>query len=79
LEILAGSSQKSNYTENIITSAIVIFVAGYLICNCCYNDDDEQILEERAMGSLVGAIVGNLYGAPLMQKNLNEIDENKID
>jgi hypothetical protein len=28
---------------------------------------------------MVGAIVGNVYGAPLMHKKLNEIDENAVN
>jgi hypothetical protein len=31
------------------------------------------------MGGMVGAIVGNVYGAPLMHKELKEIDENSVD
>ena len=31
------------------------------------------------MGGMVGAIVGNVYEAPLMQLEQNEIDKNAVD
>ena len=31
------------------------------------------------MGAMVGSIVGNIYGAPLMHKKLNEINENEVE
>jgi ADP-ribosylglycohydrolase len=35
--------------------------------------------EERAMGGMMGATLGNVYGAPLMHKELSEINEDAVD
>jgi ADP-ribosylglycohydrolase len=37
------------------------------------------INEDKAIGSMIGAAVGNIYGAPLMYKNLTDIDELMVD
>jgi ADP-ribosylglycohydrolase len=38
------------------------------------QEEEDRIIEEKAMGSILGATVGNAMGAPLMYKNLSEID-----
>jgi ADP-ribosylglycohydrolase len=44
------------------------------------NNEDEQINQDRALGSILGATVGDVMGALLMhKKNLSKIDKNTVD